>query len=79
MSKDSILSSIKGILNFGGWLTLSNIISPIMNYMDRFLVGSLLSVTSVAYYTTPYDTLMKLQIFPVSIMSVLFPRVSGLK
>jgi len=63
---------------FGGWLTVTNIIGPLMAYLDRFLVGALLSVSAVAYYVTPYEMLHRLQVIPRSLMIVLFPTFSSL-
>ena len=40
------------LLSFGGWMTISNIIGPLMVYFDRFLIGALVSMAAVAYYTT---------------------------
>jgi O-antigen/teichoic acid export membrane protein len=64
------------LLSFGGWMTISNIIAPVMLYLDRFLIGSLVSVTAVAYYATPYEVVTKLWIVPTSIMGVMFPALS---
>jgi len=61
------------LLHFGGWMTVTNIVSPMMVYMDRFLIGSLLSVSAVAYYATPYDIVTRLLIIPGALVSVLFP------
>lgn len=61
------------ILSIGSWMTVSNIIGPLMVYMDRFLIGSLLSVAAVAYYTTPYEFVTKLWIISGAIVGVLFP------
>lgn len=57
----------------GGWMTVSNVISPIMVNFDRFAVSGLLSVTAVAYYATPYDMVMKLLLVPGALLGVLFP------
>jgi O-antigen/teichoic acid export membrane protein len=64
------------LFSFGAWMTVSNIVSPMMEYLDRFLVGMLLSLTAVAYYATPHDVVTKLIILPGAIMSVLFPAFS---
>ncbi len=69
-------SAIKHILNLGGWMTVSNIIGPIMQYMDRFFIGAWISMAAVAYYTTPYEIVTKLSIFPQALMGVLFPAFS---
>jgi O-antigen/teichoic acid export membrane protein len=64
------------LFSFGAWMTVSNVVSPIMAYLDRFLVGILLSLTAVAYYATPYEVVMKLLIFPGALVGVLFPAFS---
>ena len=64
------------LLSFGGWITVTNIVGPLMVYLDRFLIGALLSITAVVYYTTPYDIVTKLLIIPTSLTGVLFPAFS---
>lgn len=67
---------IKPLLGFGGWMTVSNIVGPLLLYADRFLIASLLSAAAVAYYTTPYEVVTKLIIIPASVVGVLFPAFS---
>jgi O-antigen/teichoic acid export membrane protein len=68
--------SFNELLGFGSWLTASNIISPIMVYLDRFLIGSLISISAVAYYTTPSELVTKLWVIPSALAGVLFPAFS---
>ncbi|NIR51879.1 flippase [candidate division KSB1 bacterium] len=70
-------SQMKPILRFGGWITVSNILSPVMQYMDRFLIGAMLSMTAVTYYVTPYEVVTKLLIVPSALVGVLFPAFSA--
>lgn len=67
---------VKKILTFGGWITVSNIISPLMTYFDRFVIGVLLTMTAVTYYTTPFDIVTRLWIIPEAIIGVLFPALT---
>jgi len=67
---------VRPLLNFGAWMTVSNIVSPIMAYMDRFLVGAMLSMTAVAYYATPYELTTKVLVLPGALVSVMFPAFS---
>jgi O-antigen/teichoic acid export membrane protein len=69
--------NIKKLLSFGGWLTVSNIIGPLMVYLDRFLIGSWLTMSAVAYYVTPYELVTRLWIIPASLLPVLFPVFSA--
>ncbi|MBE0404477.1 flippase [Halomonas citrativorans] len=62
----------KALLSFGGWITLSNLVSPIMVYFDRFYIASVLGALLVAYYTTPLDLLVKATLIPFSIIGVMF-------
>lgn len=68
---------IRPLLSFGGWLTVTNIVGPLMTYLDRFFIGGLLSLSAVAYYVTPYEVLSRLQILPQAIMGVLFPAMAA--
>jgi O-antigen/teichoic acid export membrane protein len=65
------------LLRFGGWMTVSNLVSPLMVYLDRFLIGALLSMTAVAYYVTPYEVVTKLWLIPGALVGVLFPAFAS--
>lgn len=65
------------LLSFGGWIAVSNIVGPITLYFDRFVIGALMTMTAVAYYTTPYEVVVKLAIVPHAISSVLFPAFAA--
>lgn len=67
---------MKMVLTFGGWLTVSNIISPLMSYMDRFFIGAVLTLTAVSYYVVPYTVATKLLLIVTSLAMVLFPAFS---
>src|SRR5207248_4669048 len=54
----------------------SNILSPLMVYLDRFLIGSLVSISSVAFYSAPFDAVSKLWLVPTALEGVLFPAFS---
>lgn len=67
------------LFSFGGWVTISNIVGPILVYLDRFLIGSLLSLAAVAYYSTPYEAVTRLWIISASLATTLFPAFSSLE
>jgi len=67
---------MRPLFTFGGWMTVSNVVSPLMVYVDRFLIGSILSIVAVAYYATPYEVTTKLLIVPGALVGVLFPAFS---
>ncbi len=68
---------IKPILKLSSWMTVSNIIGPLIIYLDRFLIGALVSATAIAYYATPYEAVTKLLLVPGALIGVLFPAFSA--
>lgn len=68
--------AFRALLGFGSWLTVSNILSPLMVYLDRFLIGALISVSAVTYYAAPFDAVTKLWLVPSALAGVLFPAFS---
>jgi len=65
------------MLGFGGWMTVTNVVGPMMVYIDRFVIGSVLSMAAVAYYVTPYEAISKLLVVPGALVGVLFPAFSS--
>ena len=45
-------------------MTVSNVVGPIMVYLDRFLIGALLPMAAVTQYVTPYEVVTKLTVIP---------------
>ncbi|UGB01004.1 flippase [Leclercia sp. G3L] len=68
----------KRLLLFGGWMTVSNLISPMMVYFDRFIISHLMGAKNVGYYTAPAEIISRMSILPTSISRTLFPRLSSL-
>jgi O-antigen/teichoic acid export membrane protein len=58
-------------------MTVSNIIGPLMVFLDRFLIGAFISMAAVAYYATPFDVVSKLWLVPNALVGVLFPAMSA--
>ena len=70
--------AMKPLFLFGGWMSVSNVVSPLLIYLDRFMLGSLIGLTAVGYYTAPFDGVMRLLIVPASLMGAVFPTVSAM-
>ena len=68
---------LRELLHFGTWMTVSNLISPLMYMADRFVIGSLISVAAVAYYTAPYEAITRLWMVPSAATGALFPAFSS--
>lgn len=66
------------LFKFGGWVTVSSFVSPILVYIDRFLIGSILSMSAVTFYTAPFEAVNRLSLIAGSIGTSLFPAFSAL-
>lgn len=64
------------LVRFGSWMTVSNLVSPLMVYLDRFFISAFVSVAAVAYYATPHEVVTKLLLVSGSLIGVLFPAFS---
>jgi len=73
---DTSIGLAKKLLSFGGWITVSNVLGPIMVYFDRLLIGSVLGLVAVTYYTTPYEIVTRLWVIPTALADVLFPALA---
>ena len=67
---------LRPLFVFGGWVAVSNTLSPILTYLERFLIASLLSVGMLTFYAAPYEMVSRAVILPVALASTIFPAFS---
>jgi O-antigen/teichoic acid export membrane protein len=70
-------NSIKPVLSFSIWITIANIVGPLILYSDRFLIGVLISASAITFYATPFEVVTKLLLIPGALTGVLFPIFSA--
>lgn len=70
--------AIRRLMAFGGWITVSNVISPVMVYGDRFLIGALLSLADIAYYGIAFEFINRLLTIPSALAAALFPAFGSI-
>ena len=71
------IDSIKPVLKFSMWITIGNILVPIIFYSDRFLIGALISAAAITFYVTPFEVVSRLMVIPSAMSGVLFPVFSA--
>lgn len=64
------------LLKFGSWVSVSQVISPVLVYLDRMLIASFVSLAAVALYTVPYEAMTRLRVIPSSLAATLYPAFS---
>jgi O-antigen/teichoic acid export membrane protein len=74
------LSLMSSLFSYGGWIAVgNNVMNPILINLDRFLIGSLISMNALAYYSAPYEIVTRLGMIPASLTLTLFPAFSTLQ
>jgi len=65
------------LLRFGGWVTLSSIVGPLMVALDRFAIATFLGARAVAQYAVPFQLTERLVVLPAALAAALFPRIAS--
>jgi O-antigen/teichoic acid export membrane protein len=70
------LSRVRSLLSFGSWVALSSLLTPILETIDRLIIGATIGAKAVTYYTIAYHLAAQLRIIPGALTRALFPRLS---
>jgi O-antigen/teichoic acid export membrane protein len=69
---------LRPLLAYGGWVSISNFVAPLLSYADRFVIGSVLGMSYVSYYTAPNEAITKASVLPGTLLTTLFPALASL-
>jgi O-antigen/teichoic acid export membrane protein len=67
------VAGMGSVLAFGGWVTVSYLPAPLFAQTDRYLLGSVVALSAVAFYSTPADVLTRVTVIPGAVVQVMFP------
>lgn len=70
---------LRRVLSFGGWVMVSNSLTPLLLYFDRFALGSIAGLAAVGFYTAPYEGVTRMLLVPVSLIGSLLPALTSLE
>jgi O-antigen/teichoic acid export membrane protein len=73
-----IKARVKPLLNYGIWMTVSGVVSPLMVTGDRFFVSAAVGATILPLYAIPQEGLQRLLIIPAALCGALMPQFSAL-
>lgn len=68
----------RAMLGFGGWVTLNSAVGPLLLSFDRWLIGILLGVAALPFFTVPFNLVTQLTLIPASLTATLFPAFSAM-
>ena len=69
--------SIKDLLSFGGWASISSVLGPLLETADRFAIGALVGPGAVALYSIAYNLVSRVSLAPGSLARALLPRFAS--
>lgn len=67
----------KELIAFGGWVTVSSVIGPLLVASDRFLIGIVSGAKAVTFYTVPFQLGARSSIISNALTSAIFPKLAG--
>ena len=65
------------LFRYGGWVTVSGLIGPLLVVSDQFVIGAVAGVAAVTYYSIPFNLAIRVTILPGSLAAALFPRLAA--
>ena len=69
-------AEIGPLLRFGGWVSVSGAVIPLLTIVDRLIIGARLGAAAVTAYTVPFNLTQRLTYLPYALSTTLFPRFS---
>ena len=69
-------AEIGPLLRFGGWISVSGAVIPLLTIVDRLIIGARLGAAAVTAYTVPFNLTQRLTSLPYALSTTLFPRFS---
>ena len=70
---------LRRLVSFGGWVLVSNTVSPLLVYFDRFALSSIGGLAAAGFYTAPYEGVVRLLLVPVSLFGSLLPALTAIE
>ena len=72
------IEDVRSLLNFGAWMSVTALVTPLLLLVDRLVVGFLRGPTATAIYVLAYNMLLGLLYIPSSLSSAMLPRLAPL-
>jgi O-antigen/teichoic acid export membrane protein len=69
---------VKELLGYGAWVSVTNVIGPLLTSIDQILIGRMLGAAAVAYYSVPMNLVSRSQTMASALGRTLFPRFARL-
>ncbi len=71
------LTQARSLLIFGGWVTVTSLVGPLMVILDRFVIGATAGASAVTYYVVPFQLAERSTLLPTALTRALFPTLAA--
>ena len=68
--------TLREMLRYSGWVAISAALGPALGSFDRFVVGSIVGVTGLGYYTGAAEAANRFLLIPATAFTALLPALS---
>ncbi len=65
------------LLRQGGWLTVSHLLGPLAQHLDRFIIAARISAEAAALYATPFDLVIRVAVLGQAVLAGVFPALAS--
>jgi O-antigen/teichoic acid export membrane protein len=69
---------VRALIGYGAWVSVSSLLSPLLETFDQILIGALLGPAAIAHYAVPMSLSLRTQVMALALAKTLFPRLSRL-
>lgn len=70
------LSHARPLMRFGAWVAVSNVVGPVIIYVDRFVLGAYGTMTDVGYYSASFEVVSKGLVLAAALSGAWFPALA---
>ena len=71
-------SHMRQLIGYGAWVSISSMLSPLLESFDQVLIGALFGPAAIAHYSVPMSFATRSQLLALALAKTLFPRMSRL-
>jgi O-antigen/teichoic acid export membrane protein len=72
------LGQAKALFRFGGWVSVTNLLNPVIMQGEKVLIPAFLSLGMLAYYSPPQEMVARIAVIPASLSVAMLPKFSYL-
>jgi len=69
------LEKLRSLVRFGGYVTVSQVVAPLLENVEKMFIGALAAVDQLPYYSVSYSGAWALTVVPTSLGSVIYPAM----